>query len=121
MSGVRSVRPGYVSSSTGEPRAGSTTARRQREGETSAFDSRSGIPYYTSMDWNRCPVVEREPGKVSGAWVFRGTRVPLASLFENLKDGATVDDYLAWFPGVTRAQVEEVLVCEARSASGTAA
>ena len=73
------------------------------------------------MDWSRCKAVEREPGKVSGAWVFSGTRVPLASLFENLKDGASVDDYLAWFPGVRREQVEDVLSCEARSASGIAA
>jgi uncharacterized protein (DUF433 family) len=73
------------------------------------------------MDWARCSAVEREPGRVSGAWVFRGTRVPLASLFENLKDGASVDQYLGWFPGVSREQVDEVLACEARSASGLAA
>ena len=51
-------------------------------------------------------VIERHPAKVSGAWVFRGTRVPVAALFENLKDGASVDQFLEWFPGVTRAQVE---------------
>ena len=54
-------------------------------------------------------VMERQPDKVSGAWVFRGTRVPVAALFENLKDGATVDDFIAWFPGVTRTQVETLL------------
>ena len=59
--------------------------------------------------WESCTAVERGPEKVSGAWVFRGTRVPLSSLFENLKDGATVEDFLEWFPGVGRAQVEEVL------------
>lgn len=46
---------------------------------------------------------------MSGAWVFRGTRVPVRALFENLADGATVDDFLVWFPGVTRKQVEAVL------------
>lgn len=52
---------------------------------------------------------ERDPNKVSGAWVFRGTRVPVTAFFENLKDGATVDEFLEWFPGVTRVQVEELL------------
>ena len=63
----------------------------------------------------RVPVeIEREPGRIGGAWVFRGTRVPVTALFENLRDGATVDDFLAWFPGVTRAQVAAVLEHEAR-------
>jgi uncharacterized protein (DUF433 family) len=53
--------------------------------------------------------VERSPEILSGAWRFRGTRVPVAALFENLRDGATVAEFLAWFPGVTREQVEEVL------------
>ena len=61
------------------------------------------------IDWHSCPAVERSPGRVSGAWVFRGTRVPVRALFENLEDGASVDDFLEWFPGVTRAQVEAVL------------
>jgi uncharacterized protein (DUF433 family) len=59
--------------------------------------------------------VERSPEIVSGAWRFRGTRVPVAALFENLRDGATVTEFLAWFPGVTRAQVEAVLDFEAHS------
>jgi len=61
------------------------------------------------LNWSRCAVVERTPEKVSGAWVFKGTRVPVKSLFENLEDGARVDDFLEWFPGVTREQVEAVL------------
>ena len=61
------------------------------------------------IDWHACTAVERSPGRVSGAWVFRGTRVPARALFENLEDGASVDDFLEWFPGVTRAQVEAVL------------
>ncbi len=59
--------------------------------------------------WETLEAVERDPNKVSGAWVFRGTRVPVAALFENLRDGATIEDFLSWFPGVKRAQVEAVL------------
>jgi uncharacterized protein (DUF433 family) len=61
------------------------------------------------LDWSQCPAVERQPGKVSGAWLFRGTRVPVRALFENLEAGARVDDFLEWFPGVQRDQVEAVL------------
>lgn len=61
------------------------------------------------INGSSCPAVERSPEKVSGAWVFRDTRVPVRALFENLEDGATVDDFLEWFPGVTRAQAEAVL------------
>lgn len=61
------------------------------------------------LHWNQCPVVERSPAKVSGAWVFKGTRIPVKALFENLEDGATVDDFLAWFPGVSRDQAIAVL------------
>ena len=61
------------------------------------------------VDWSFCPAVERDPGKVSGAWVFRNTRIPVAALFENLEDGASVKDFLTWFPGVTKEQVVTVL------------
>lgn len=61
------------------------------------------------LDWKDCPAVERSPDKVSGAWVFRGTRVPVKALFENLEAGAKVDDFLARFEGVTRQQVDTVL------------
>ncbi len=61
------------------------------------------------FNWHSCPEVERVPARVSGAWVFRGTRVPVRALFENLEDGATVDEFLQWFPGVRRTQVEAVL------------
>lgn len=67
------------------------------------------------IDWNQCPTVERVPGRVSGAWVFKGTRVPVKALFENLEDGARIDDFLAWFPGVTREQAEAVLEHAERS------
>jgi len=62
-----------------------------------------------NIDWNQCSSVERHPGVVSGTWVFKGTRVPVRALFQNLEDGASVDDFLEWFPGVTRTQVEAVL------------
>jgi len=60
-------------------------------------------------DWSGCPDVERDAGKLNGVWVFKGTRVPVHALFQNLEDGATVDDFLEWFPGVTRRQVDAVL------------
>ncbi len=60
-------------------------------------------------DWTSCTAVERDPEKVSGSWVFLGTRVPVVALFENLEGGASIEDFLSWFPGVTRAQVEAVL------------
>lgn len=67
------------------------------------------------LDWKECPAVERVPGKLGGVWVFKGTRVPVKALFENLEDGARVDDFLEWFPGVTREQVEAVLEQAERS------
>lgn len=67
------------------------------------------------LDWSQCPAVERRPGKVSGAWLFKGTRVPVKALFENLESGARIDDFLDWFPGVGRDQVEAVLTHAERS------
>jgi uncharacterized protein (DUF433 family) len=60
-------------------------------------------------DWSSCVAVERSSDKLSGAWIFRKTRVPVKALFENLEDGATVDQFLEWFPGVTREQALAVL------------
>lgn len=67
------------------------------------------------LDWTQCPAVERSPDKVSGEWLFRGTRVPVKALFENLEDGARVSEFLEWFPGVTAAQVDAVLEHTSRS------
>ena len=67
------------------------------------------------IDWNTCPAVERKPGRVSGAWVFAGTRIPLSALYENLAGGATVDEFVEWFPGVDEKQVREVLQHEAHA------
>lgn len=69
------------------------------------------------LDWSQCPAVERHPDRVSGAWVFRGTRVPVSALFENLESGARLEEFLDWFPGVTRDQAEAVLEHTARSLS----
>jgi uncharacterized protein (DUF433 family) len=73
----------------------------------------------TTLDWSDCSAVERSDGKMSGAWVFRGTRVPVKSLFENLEDVATVDDFLKWFPGVRREQVLAVLEFAEQSLTAT--
>jgi len=67
------------------------------------------------IDWSECPEVERNPAKVSGAWLFKGTRVPVKALFENLEGGATVDEFLDWFEGVQRRQVDAVLEHAQRS------
>lgn len=61
------------------------------------------------IDWTSCPAVERDPERVSGAWVFRGTRIPVAALFQNLEDGTQVSDFIAWFPGVALVQVRAAL------------
>ncbi len=66
-------------------------------------------------NWQACQAVEQIPGKVSGALVFRGTRVPVRALFENLRDGASIEDFLSWFPGVQREQIEAVLDHELES------
>ena len=67
------------------------------------------------LDWSKCQAVQRDPEKVSGAWVFRGTRVPVSALFANIEGGATVEQFLEWFPGVSREQVTGVLEHAARS------
>ncbi|HEX3529074.1 MAG TPA: DUF433 domain-containing protein [Thermoanaerobaculia bacterium] len=67
------------------------------------------------LDWSQCLAVERHPDRVSGAWLFRGTRVPVKALFENLESGARLEEFLDWFPGVTREQAEAVLEHATRS------
>jgi uncharacterized protein (DUF433 family) len=68
------------------------------------------------IDWSTCPMVERDPERVSGTWLFRGTRVPVAALFENLEDGVPVGEFVELFPGVTLEQARAVLEHAARSA-----
>jgi uncharacterized protein (DUF433 family) len=78
-------------------------------------ESASSTYFPGMLDWSSCPVVNRSPETLSGAWVFRGTRIPVSALFENLEDGARVDDFVEWFPGVTKEQVEAVLEHATRS------
>ena len=66
-------------------------------------------------EWSQCPAIDRLPNVCGGAWTFRGTRVPVAALFQNLEDGATVSEFVQWFPGVERAQVDAVLEFTASS------
>jgi uncharacterized protein (DUF433 family) len=67
------------------------------------------------LDWSQCEAVESVPGKVSGAWVFRGTRIPVSAVFENLEDGLTIDEVVEIFDGLTRDQVKAVLEFTAHS------
>ena len=67
-----------------------------------------------SLDWAQCPAVESIPGKVSGAWVFRDTRMPVSIVFENLESGATIEEVMDWFH-LTREQIVAVLEFAARS------
>jgi uncharacterized protein (DUF433 family) len=66
------------------------------------------------LDWSQCPAVESIPGKVSGAWVFRNTRMPVSIVFDNLEAGATIDEIVEWFD-VTPEQVKAVIEFAARS------
>ena len=61
------------------------------------------------MDWSLCSAVDRNPRKLGGAWCFRGTRLPVAALFEHIDQGSTIDEFLEWFPSVSREQVHQVL------------
>jgi len=67
-----------------------------------------------ALDWSKCPAVESVPGRVSGAWVFRGTRMPVAAIFENLEDGMSIEEIMEQFD-VTQEQVTAVLDFAARS------
>jgi uncharacterized protein (DUF433 family) len=68
-----------------------------------------------ALDWSQCPTVESIPDKVGGAWVFRGTRMPVAAVFENLEDGMSIDEVVQLYDGLTREQVQSVLEFAARS------
>jgi uncharacterized protein (DUF433 family) len=71
-----------------------------------------------SLDWSQCAAVESVPGKRGGAWVFRGTRTPVSTVFENLQD-MSVDELVEEF-GVTREQVQAVLQFAADSTEAPA-
>ncbi len=67
-----------------------------------------------SLDWSRCPAVESVPDRRSGAWVFRNTRMPVATVFENLEVGSTIEEIIEQYD-VTREQIRAVLEFAARS------
>lgn len=66
------------------------------------------------LDWSQCPTVESVPERLSGAWVFKDTRMPVSAVFENLEAGATIDEIMEWFH-LTRDQILPVLEFAARS------
>ena len=68
-----------------------------------------------NLDWSQCPAVESIPGKLSGAWVLKGTRMPVAAIFENLEAGASLDDIMQWYEGLDREQVKAVIEFAVRS------
>ena len=61
------------------------------------------------LDWSSCPAVEHDPQRLGGTWVFRGTRVPVSALFENLEDGVQLAQFVELFFGVTIQQARAVL------------
>jgi uncharacterized protein (DUF433 family) len=68
-----------------------------------------------ALDWSQCSAVESVPGKVSGAWVLKGTRMPVSAIFENLEAGANLDGIMKWYDGLDREQVKAVIEFAARS------
>ncbi len=67
-----------------------------------------------ALDWSQCAAVESIPGKVSGAWVFKDTRMPVSIVFENLEAGASISEIMEWFH-LSREQIVTVLEFAARS------
>ncbi len=74
-----------------------------------------------NLDWSQCSAVESVPGKVSGAWVLKGTRMPVSVIFENLEAGANIDNILEWYDGLDREQIRAVIEFAARSLDKTPA
>ncbi len=68
-----------------------------------------------SLDWSQCSDVESVPGKVSGAWVLKGTRMPVSAIFKSLEAGANIDDIMQWYEGLNREQVKAVIEFAVRS------
>lgn len=69
----------------------------------------------STLDWSQCPAVESIPDKVSGAWVLKGTRMPVSAIFENLEAGANIGDIMQWYEGLDRDQVKAVIEFAVRS------
>jgi uncharacterized protein (DUF433 family) len=66
------------------------------------------------LDWSQCSAVERVPGKLGGAWVFKGTRMPVATVFENPEAGSSVEEVMEEI-SVSREQINAVLHFAAKS------
>jgi uncharacterized protein (DUF433 family) len=69
----------------------------------------------SALDWSECPAVESVPGKLSGAWVLKGTRMPVSAIFENLEAGANIEDIMQWYEGLDREQLKAVIEFAVRS------
>jgi uncharacterized protein (DUF433 family) len=104
LAGAREEREGEQKDSRGVGESGATLDHILKEGEW----------MMASLDWSQCPAVESVPGKRSGAWVFKDTRMPVSTVFENFESGATIDEIMEWFD-VTREQIVAVLEFAARS------
>ena len=74
-----------------------------------------------ALDWSQCSVVESVPGKLSGAWVLKGSRMPVSAIFENIEAGANIDDIMEWFDGLDREQVKAVIAFAAHSSENVPA
>jgi uncharacterized protein (DUF433 family) len=83
------------------------------------YDERKERLSMPALDWSQCSAVESVAGKVSGAWVLRGTRMPVSVIFENLEAGANIDDIMDWFEGLDRDQIKAVIEFAARSLDDT--
>jgi uncharacterized protein (DUF433 family) len=92
------------------------TASTRGSALTKSLADTPGATIFGMIDWSSCTAVESDPGRLSGAWLFKGTRVPVSALFENLEDDASVHEFVQWFPGVTLEQARAVLEHAARSA-----
>lgn len=86
-----------------------------------ALDGDLAMPTETDLGWSGWTAVERDSQRVSGAWVFRGTRIPVAALFENLDDGVSLAEFVELFPGVSEQQARQVLEHVARSTAAAVA
>jgi uncharacterized protein (DUF433 family) len=98
-----------------EPRKsrGVSPLRRSSRTVVKGYDERR-VAIMTCLDWSQCPAVENIPGKVSGAWVLRGTRTPVKVLFENLEAGMSIEEVIEQFP-VSREQIDSLMAFVARS------
>jgi uncharacterized protein (DUF433 family) len=94
------------------------------QNDRAAYPEKSGrdgaMGTQTELGWAGCTPVERDPQRVIGAWVCRGTRIPVAALFENLEDGVSLAEFVELFPGVTQEQLRLVLDHAARSTAAVA-